>query len=356
VVAIVNGLVAQFVALRSAEFRLELDVRAEPGSTMALLGPNGAGKSTAVWAIAGVVPIHEGRVTLAGRVLENTASRIRLPPEERRLGAVFQDVLLFPHLSVVGNVAFAIRREGSRSTAHRMAMEWLDRLGIADLAEAMPRRISGGQAQLVGLARALAAAPDLLLLDEPLAALDVANRAQVRHLLAEHMRSFAGPRLLITHDPAEAFILADRVAVIEEGRITQEGTPDEIRRSPRTRYAADLAGLNLIAGVAANGMVRVDGGPGLTIADAGVAGPVLLTIHPRAVSIHPIRPAGSHRNAWPATVAAVETIGDRCRVQFSAPLPLTAEITVAARDELELRPHLTAWVAIKAAEIEVRPN
>ena len=351
-----SGLETRLTLRRSERFRLDLDLTVDAGSTLALLGPNGAGKSTAVWAITGVLPPDEGRNVLAGRVLDDPAAGIRVPPESRRIGAVFQDVLLFPHLTVAENVAFPVRRRRDRRKADRSVAEWLDRLGIADLAGLRPHRLSGGQAQRVGLARALVGEPDLLLLDEPLSALDVATRSRVRHLLAEHMRSFSGPRLLITHDPTEAFILADRVAVIEEGSITQEGTPDEIRRSPRTPYAADLAGLNLIAGVAANGTVCVDGGSGLTIADAGVAGPVLLTIHPRAVSIHPVRPAGSHRNSWPATVSAVETIGDRCRVQFSAPLPLTAEITVAARDELGLRPQLTAWVAIKAAEIEVRPN
>lgn len=351
------GLAARIAVRRSPEFRLELDLQVEAGTTVALLGPNGSGKSTAVWALAGAIPIDEGLVTLAGRVLDDPAEGFFVPPEERHMGVVFQDVLLFPHLSVLDNVAFVLRPAmKTRREASKAAADRLDRFGLGDLAPLRPSQLSGGQAQQVGLARALASDPDLLLLDEPLSALDVGTRAQVRRTLTEHLQSFAGPRLLITHDPTEAFLMADRVVVIEDGTATQTGTPDEIRRHPRTSYAADLAGVNLITGEAANGTVRINGGPELQIADTSTAGRVLLTIHPRAVSVHAERPRGSPRNAWPSTITSVEVLGDRCRVQFGSPLPLSAEITTASQQYLGLATGREFWVAVKATEITVRPG
>jgi molybdate transport system ATP-binding protein len=258
-------------------------------------------------------------------------------------------------MTVAENVAFGVRG-GGRTDAVRTAREWLDRLGLAGLAGARPDRLSGGEAQRVGLARALAGDPALLLLDEPLSALDVGARAGLRRFLAGHLREFAGPRLIITHDPAEAFLLADRVVVLEGGRVTQSGTPEDIRRHPRTAYAADLAGLNLLSGTASSGSVGVGEGPRLTIGDTAVSGPVLLTIHPRAISIHPDRPAGSPRNVWRSTVASVEPLGDLCRVQFGAPHPLTAEITAGSARNLGLQPGREAWLSIKATEIGVQPG
>jgi molybdate transport system ATP-binding protein len=350
-----SGLDARFVVRRPSGFRLGIEVQVEAGTTVALLGPNGAGKSTAVWALAGVIPIDEGKVSLGGRVLDDTAAGVWVPPEERRVGAVFQDVLLFPHLNVLQNVSFALSPgRGNRKDVERMASAWLDRLGLGALSSLRPSQLSGGQAQQVGLARALAGDPEVLLLDEPLSALDVATRAQVRRTLTRHLESFAGPRLLITHDPAEAFLMADRVVVVENGAVTQAGTPDEIRRHPSTGYAADLAGVNLVTGVAEAGRVRVDAGPEIRIPDTSIAGPVLLTIHPRAVAIHPGPPEGSARNTWPSVITSVEDLGDCSRVQFGAPLPLTAEVTSSARQELGLSGGREFWVAIKATEVTVR--
>ena len=223
--------------------------------TVALLGPNGAGKSTAVAALAGLVPIDSGTIALAGTVLDDPGGGVLVPPEARSVGVVFQDYLLFPHLSVIENVAFGLR---SRGVVHDAALaragEWLERLGVADQARSKPGTLSGGQAQRVALARALVTEPELLLLDEPLSALDVTTRVQLRRVLAEHLEGFAGPRLLITHDPTEAFLLADLIHIIEDGAITQTGTADDIRLRPRTTYAADLAGANLFLGVAHDGI------------------------------------------------------------------------------------------------------
>ncbi|MDX1690101.1 MAG: ABC transporter ATP-binding protein [Acidimicrobiia bacterium] len=351
-----TGLAAHLRLRRDPGFVLDLELTVQPGSTVALLGPNGAGKSTAVAALAGIVAIDAGRITLDGRVLDEPGSGTFVPPEDRRIGVVFQDRFLFPHLSVADNVAFGLRSRGvDRDEARTRAEAWLDRLGLPGLADRPPADLSGGQAQRVALARALVTDPDALLLDEPLAALDVSARADLRRLLAEHLGGFDGPRLLITHDPTEAFLLADEVHVVEEGALTQQGTPDEIRLRPRTPYAADLAGINLVRGTA-DGAVVVAGDHRLQIADDTHAGPVLATIHPTAVSVHADRPSGSPRNAWRTTVDRVERLGGRVRLLTGSPLPLTVEITASSADELGLVPGAAVWLAVKATEIRVRPD
>lgn len=344
---------ARVVLRRSRTFRIEVDLSIEPGATVALLGPNGAGKSSVVSAIAGLLPIDEGTVRLGSRVLDDPSDDVFVPSESRRIGVVFQDYLLFPHLSVVDNVAFGLRSRGTpRSRADSAARAWLERLGLAGLETRLPGDLSGGQAQRVALARALVTKPDALLLDEPLAALDVTTRAEMRHALGDHLAGFDGPRLLITHDPVEAFLLADDVYVMEGGLITQEGSPEEIRLRPRTRYAADLAGANLVVGEARDGVVTVDT-HAIHVADHQVSGRVLLTISPTAIAIHRHRPEGSPRNSWSTRIRRVEPLGDRVRLQVSDPLPLAVEVTRDAADALELHTGVDVWVAVKATEIGV---
>lgn len=351
-----NGLEADLRLRRSDEFELTLNLTIPPGTTGALLGPNGAGKSTAVAAIAGLLPIDTGQLSLNGRVLDDPSKGVFVPAEERSLGVVFQHYLLFPQLTVLENVAFGLRsRRIPRDTARTRAREWLNRLGLADLERRKPDDLSGGQAQRVALARALVTEPDLLLLDEPLSALDVTTRTELRHTLAEHLDAFAGPRLLITHDPTEAFLLADDIHVIEEGTVTQSGTGDDIRLRPRTQYAADLAGSNLISGTASGGLVDTGSQP-MHIADVEAEGSVLLTIRPSAIALHATRPEGSPRNSWPTTVDRVEQLGARVRLRTGPPLPLTVELTEAARAEMALDPGASVWVAVKATEIGVQAD
>jgi len=201
-----------------------------PGHPLAVIGPNGAGKSTVLAAIAGLVPLESGRVSIGARAVDG------LPPERRRIGVVFQDYVLFPHLSVRDNVAFAARMRGPRAAARATAEPWLERYGLTGLADRLPAELSGGQAQRVALARALAAEPEVLLLDEPMSALDVEVRADMRTELARHVREFGGATVLVTHSPADAAALADSVLVLEAGRVTQRGTLDELRASPATPY------------------------------------------------------------------------------------------------------------------------
>lgn len=351
-----GGLEAHLMVDRPSGFLLDVALDIDPGTTVALLGPNGAGKSTAVAALAGLLPLDRGHISLNGRCLDDPGRSVFVPPDERGIGVVFQDYLLFPHMSVAANVAFGLRsRRHNRADAATSVATWLDRLGVAHASHRKPHDLSGGEAQRVALARALITAPDLLLLDEPLAALDVTTRVSLRHALADHLLAFPGPRILITHDPTEAFLLADEVCVLEDGRITQLGTPDEIRLRPRTRYIADLAGSNLVEGVAEAGVVTVDGHE-LTVADTAARGNVLATIHPRAISIHRSRPEGSPRNTWRTEILRLEHYGDRVRLQTGTPLPLTAEVTPRATSALNLRQGVTVWVSIKATEIGVEAD
>jgi molybdate transport system ATP-binding protein len=328
-------------------------LRVEPGQVVALLGPNGAGKTTALRALAGLLPLTEGRVVLEGQVLEDTARRVRVAAERRPVGMVFQDYLLFPHLSALENVAFGLRSRGvRRAAARRAAGAWLERLGLSSAADARPGALSGGQQQRVALARALATDPRMLLLDEPLSALDVSIRAEVRRDLRRHLREFSGVNLMVTHDPLEAIALADRLIVIEQGRVVQAGTPAEVTEHPRSQYVADLVGVNLLRGRASGNAVEVEGGGRLEVVGPGV-GDVLAVIPPRSVSLWRSRPVGSPRNVWTGRATGLDLLGDRVRVRVEGRPSLVAEVTPAAIAELQLAEGTEVWVSVKATEVSV---
>jgi molybdate transport system ATP-binding protein len=335
--------------------RLDAEVAVATGELVVLLGPNGAGKTTLLRALAGLVALDHGRVVLDGVVLDDPAAGIHLPTERRPIGFVFQDYLLFPNLSALENVAFGLRARGTpRAEARRRAAAWLERVGLADHAGSRPRALSGGQAQRVALARALVSGPRLLLLDEPLAALDAASRAEVRRDLRRHLASFGGTRLLVTHDPLEAIALADRLVVLERGHITQTGTPDQVSARPRSRYVAELVGVNLFRGRASGAVVELDGG-GTLVAAGDHHGEVFAAVHPHAVALHRRAPEGTPRNVWAGTADTLDIVGDRVRARVAGPVPIVAEVTPAAASELRLADGGPVWASVKATEVTVYP-
>ncbi len=341
--------------VRVGRLDLEVDLTAEAGEVVAVLGPNGAGKTTLLRALAGLVALDAGRIVLDGVTLDDPVRETFVPPELRSIGVVFQDYLLFATMSVLENVAFGLRARGTaRAEARRQAMQWLERVGLSDRSADRPGVLSGGQAQRVALARALATSPRLLLLDEPLAALDAGARGGVRRDLRRHLASFEGARVLVTHDPVDALTLADRVVIVEDGRVVQAGTVPEVSSRPRSRYVADLVGVNLWQGIGTDGVINLMGGGRLVAADH-VPGDLFAMVAPAAVALHHEAPHGSPRNVWAGTIDTVDLAGDRVRVTVAGTPRIVAEVTPAAVAELGLRPGDPVWVSVKATEVSAYP-
>jgi molybdate transport system ATP-binding protein len=326
------------------------------GETVAVLGPNGSGKSTLLGVAAGLVAPDTGRVVLDGRVLTDVGPGrpgVRVPPHDRRTALLGQEPLLFPHLDALENVAFGPRSAGTgRAAARGSAQHWLDEVGVGELARRRPAHLSGGQAQRVAVARALAAEPALLLLDEPMAALDVAVLPALRQTLR---RVLAGrSAVLVTHDPLDALLLADRVVVLSEGRVVEQGVTNEVLSRPRSPFAARLAGLNLVAGVWQDGCVespdgvrlhgQVEGGPLVP------GEPALATFRPSAVAVYRDVVEGSPRNELTVTVSELEPLADLVRVHAGQ---LHADVTVQAAAELGLVAGDVVRFVVKATEVSV---
>ncbi|MGW0434162.1 ABC transporter ATP-binding protein [Micromonospora sp. NPDC003197] len=389
---------AHLVVDRGA-FRLDLALTLTAGEVVALVGPNGAGKSTVLRALAGLLPLHDGHIDLAGeRVDEPAAKAFRdglpragllhagltragltrvgrfVPAERRPIGVVFQDYLLFPHLSALDNVAFGPRCRGVRKREARdEAARWLAQVGLTEYAHRRPRQLSGGQAQRVALARALAVRPALLLLDEPLAALDARTRLDTRAQLRQHLTEHQGATLLVTHDPLDALVLADRLLVVEEGRLVQQGDPAEVAARPRTEYVASLVGLNLYRGQADGRTVALTDGPVLAVADE-VHGPAFVAFPPSSVTLSQTKPADAG-NTWPVRVTGVEPYGDNLRVRLAStqshpadvppagPLPadvppagpLRADVPLAVAARLDLRTGGRLWATVDSATAHAYP-
>jgi molybdate transport system ATP-binding protein len=348
------------VQARLGATELDVALAVAPGECLAIAGPSGAGKTSVLRAVAGLLAPARGHVRCGEAVWFDRASGVDLAPERRRVGYVFQEYALFAHLPAWRNVAYGLRGM-PRAERRARAQDLLERFGIGALADARPGTLSGGERQRVALARALAPRPDVLLLDEPLSALDTRTRGAAGRELGAVLREADVPALLVTHDFTEAALLGDRVAVMDAGRIAQEGTAAELAAAPATAFVADLTGAVVLTGTAspgAGGLTRVelDGGGSVTATDPG-EGRVAVSVYPWEIALEPAGTvaAGSAQNHLSVDVVSVTAIGNRVRVGLAAPQPLTAEVTGPAVDALGLAPGQRVVASWKATAARIVP-
>ena len=341
------------IRVRRTAHTVEADLTARSGDVIAVIGPNGAGKTTLLRALAGLVLVDPGSTIVCdGRIWAGAGTR-PWAPQQRNVGMVFQDHLLFPHLSVLDNVAFGPRSRGAgRRRAGRLATTWLERLGVAHLGDRRAHQLSGGQAQRVAVARALATEPTLLLLDEALSALDVGVAMSLRMELARHLADFGGISILVTHDALDALTMANRVVVLDEGRVAQTGSPAEVAQRPLTAHVARLVGLNVLQGESRGTVVRTEIA-GELVTSTPFDGRVHASFPPAAVTLTVDPPSGSARNRWQGVVRSVVPHGAAVRVHLDAGAPLIADVTPDSAAALGLAPGRPVWAAVKATEIAV---
>lgn len=347
------------ITARAGAFHVEAEFAVGAGEVLAVLGPNGAGKSTLLAAIAGHAPHASGTIALNGAPISSST-----PPERRRIGLLGQRAMLFPHLSALENVAFGPRAQGAPAAeARRRALAHLDRVGLHDVARRRPAELSGGQQQRVALARALAAAPLALLLDEPFASLDAETGTQARRLVAQLREHLAIPIILVTHDPLDAVMLASHTVVIDDGRIVQQGATTEVLGHPRSRFAAAIAGVNLVAGVAAkDGALRtaegfrlVGRGDALTTGEAGSAvfSPASVRIAPAAESAD-AESADAAINSWHGTVSVMEAVAGGIRILTAEHPQLAVDCPSGIAATLGIRPGATLAFRVDPADVSMR--
>ena len=350
------------VQARLEQRDVEFDFSLEDGKVLAVLGPNGAGKSSLLLLIAGLLRPDGGRIALGDRVVTDTRAGVFVPPHDRGVAMLSQQALLFPHMTVAANVAFAPRCKGhSRSDSRATAQRWLEAVDAAAFAARRPAQLSGGQAQRVAVARALAAEPQVLLLDEPMAALDVTAAPALRRLLRDILRGSHRTAVIVTHDLLDALAIADEVIVVDGGRIVESGPVRQVLASPRSGFAARIAGVNLVSGVISEpGVLQT----AWTASIAGIGGPpqgaaAVALFRPTAVAVHRTAPHGSPRNVIPVTVAEMDLHGTTVRIragdQADGAPGLAADITAAAAADLDLAPGQDLFFVVKALEVELLP-
>lgn len=341
---------------------VEFDVALDDGEVLAVLGPNGVGKTTLLLMIAGLLRPDSGRIELGGTVVTDTSTGTFVPAHARGVAMLSQQAMLFPHMSVAANVAYAPRSKGqSRPAARATAQRWLEAVGAAQLADRRPAQLSGGQAQRVAVARALAAEPRLLLLDEPMAALDVTAAPALRRLLRDILRKDGRTAIIVTHDLLDALAIADKVIVVDHGRVVETGPVRRVLTAPRSDFAARIAGINLIPGLITE--------PGVlqTSWDADIAGigkiepgaAAIALFRPSAVAVHLEPPHASPRNVIAVTIAELDIHGTVVRIrgidQPDGGTGLAADITAASAADLDLEPGQTVYFVVKAQEVELHP-
>jgi molybdate transport system ATP-binding protein len=347
--------------VRRRDFTLDAEVRLEPGEVLALLGPNGSGKSTLLAVIAGLLVPDAGTVAVSGRVLTRCADGrpLLVPPERRGIGLLGQDPLLFPHLSALDNVAFGPQSQGKpRDEARRLAATWLTAVELGGFEQRRPAQLSGGQQQRVALARALAAEPAVLLLDEPMAALDVQTASLMRQLLAERLAANRVATILVTHDVLDAIVLADRVAILQDGRIVDEGAKTRVLAAPRSPFAAALVGVNLVTGTADAGGLRLADGRSITGHGARpeAGGEAAAVFRPADVRVAAVAPPGAGvTNGWPSSIVALEPSSGGVRLRLAGDPQIAAEVSPVLVAELGLEPGMPVWLTVDPADVTLLP-
>ncbi|MBA2638759.1 MAG: ABC transporter ATP-binding protein [Nocardioidaceae bacterium] len=351
-----SGLEAHLVTTRGS-FTVDVELRVGAGEVVSVLGPNGSGKTTVLRMLAGLLPLTSGHIRIGAVTIEEPTRGLRSPAQSRGVGLVPQESLLFPHLRVRDQVAFGPRHRGSsRGESRQEADGWLGRTGLSELAARRPAELSGGQARRVAIARALAARPGLLLLDEPLAALDVRAVLELRSFLRRHLADFDGPTVLVTHDALDALVLADRLVVLDRGRVVQAGAPRDVAAHPRSHHVAALVGLNLVQGTAQGRVVTVSAQQQVEVVTADEHdGAVFCSFRPTAVAVYACAPSGSPRNVWRGEITGMTPYGDAVRLEIGGGLPLLADVTATAVAELGLAPGSTVWSTVKATDLDVYP-
>lgn len=333
---------------------LDVDLEVATGERLVIVGPNAAGKTSLLRSIIGLDPAGDGRVALGSEVWHDSATGADTAVEARRVGFVPQHPTLLAHLDALANVAYGPRSRGAgRAESRAIAMNAMETLAVDHLSGRRPDTLSGGEAQRVAIARALAIEPSLLVLDEPTSALDIAARPGMRALISTATAASEAPAVIVTHDAVDALTLGDRIAVLEQGRLTQVGTGRELAAAPRTPYVAELLGINLIRG-SLQGLVLSTGAFELTVGAHDIDdGPAIATVRPRSISLHRSRPEGSPRNVWQSRVTSIDRGADRVRVRLTEPVEIVVDLTPAGLSAIGVGEGDEVWASVKASEVTV---
>ena len=342
-----NYLLDARVILNRDSLTLDVELQLQHGEVIAVLGPNGAGKTSLLHALLGWLELESGWIMVDGEVIDSPDTDSYVPPQHRPFGMVFQDGLLFPHMSVEKNILFGAGKDFNLKPL-------AESLQANELLAKFPSELSAGERQRAAIARSLAARPKVLFLDEPFSALDIQGKRRGRSLLKEALAIEVSGCLIVTHDLVDAFTLADRVMIIEGGKLTQFDVPDRIRLRPGSEWIADLVGWNYYEGIGEGSVVTLPHGTTIFTAQDDLDGPTSISINPASVSIFKSQPSGSPRNSWLSSIQNIEILDGRARVSLVGEIDICADITTAAANELRQSISSEVWVSVKATEVDTQ--
>ncbi|MCH2634006.1 MAG: ABC transporter ATP-binding protein [Acidimicrobiales bacterium] len=342
-----NYLLDARVILNRDSLTLDVELQLQHGEVIAVLGPNGAGKTSLLHALLGWLELESGWIMVDGEVIDSPDTDSYVPPQHRPFGMVFQDGLLFPHMSVEKNILFGAGKDFNLKPL-------AESLQASELLAKFPSELSAGERQRAAIARSLAARPKVLFLDEPFSALDIQGKRRGRSLLKEALAIGVSGCLMVTHDLVDAFTLADRVMIIEGGKLTQFDVPDRIRSRPGSEWIADLVGWNYYEGIGEGSVVTLPHGTTIFTAQDDLDGPTSISINPASVSIFKSQPSGSPRNSWLSSIQNIEILDGRARVSLVGEIDICADITTAAANELRQSISSEVWVSVKATEVDTQ--